>query len=169
VHLLSLALPEQVQAEFWGMAGLVVLGLPAQAAQQPGASGIEARAAPSYCNVQQPEFMLGHHVLQQAAACTACRSSSQPHVPASITHRRACRPASDQFHQQQGRPRCRLCKWRPSWCQAEQCSQWCIWPCTCCRLQGRSTPRPRGREWLGWSCWCCQCKLHSRRQEEAVC
>jgi hypothetical protein len=38
VHLLPLALSEQVQAGFWGMAGLVMLGLPVQAAQQAGES-----------------------------------------------------------------------------------------------------------------------------------
>jgi hypothetical protein len=46
VHLLPLALSEQVQAGFWGMAGLVVLGLPVQAAQQAkGRDNVAAHAS----------------------------------------------------------------------------------------------------------------------------
>jgi hypothetical protein len=181
VHLLPLALSEQVQAVFAGMAGLVVLGLPVQAAQQEGQSSIpfrfEAHATLVSCNAQQAELHRLHQtthlvLLQKQSqlmldqqALAACRSSSQPHVPAPITHSQACRLGCDQIHLQQGCPRCQPCKLRPSWWQAEQCSRWCMWQCTCCRWLCQSRSRLSSWEWLGWSCWGCQCKLHSRREQ----
>jgi hypothetical protein len=45
-HLLPLAVIEQAQAEFWGMAGLVVLGVPVQAAWQAEDNNIAIGAVP---------------------------------------------------------------------------------------------------------------------------
>jgi hypothetical protein len=44
LHLLPLAVSEHSQAEYWGMTGLVVLGVPVQAAQQVEDSSIEAHS-----------------------------------------------------------------------------------------------------------------------------
>jgi hypothetical protein len=44
LHLMPLAVSEHSHAEYWGMTGLVVLGVPVQAAQQVEDSSIGAHA-----------------------------------------------------------------------------------------------------------------------------